>query len=623
MNWRIILRLIVLSLCTQPAVAELSIEERQCISALRTKPQETDDIFKHHALALHGSPKYPENFKHFDYVNPNAPKGGVLRLASEGSFDSFNPFNSKGTPVNPGVFETLMVSSEDEAFSEYGLLAENIEYPADRSWVIFNLRAEARWQDGKPVSADDVIFSFNTLREKGAPFYRFYYGNVSGVEKLNNRRVRFNFANNKNRELPLILGQLPILPMHWWSGRDFSATLLDPPLGSGPYKIASYEPGRFIERTRHKNYWGRNLAVNRGLNNFDRIRIDYYRDRIAIREAVKAGAVDYFLENQAKAWAVDWTTPAIQQKKLIKKLVTESTPQGMQAFVMNTRREIFQDIRVRKALNLAFDFEWTNKNLFFGQYKRSYSFFSNSELAASGEAEGEERAALKCLAAYFPEEILTAPATLPATDGSGWSRENLRQAFRLLNSAGWSVKDMKLVNEKTNRQFKFEFLLVSPAFERIVLPFKRNLERLGMEVSVRLVDQSQYINRLRQFDFDMIVSGWGQSESPGSEQRDYWGSNAADREGSRNFIGIQNTGIDTLIELLIEAPDRESLIARTHALDRALLAGQWIIPNWHIAAERIVYWDKFGQPKVTPYKGVSINTWWFDQSKASKLLGGN
>ncbi len=289
---------------------------------------------------------------------------------------------------------------------------------------------------------------------------------------------------------------------------------------------------------------------------------------------------------------------------------------------MNTRRSIFQDIAVRKAVNLAFDFEWTNRNLFFGQYTRSYSFFSNSELAAKGLAQGEERAALECLHAHLPENVLDAPSAPPVTDGSGWPRENLQQAFKLLETAGWSVKNMKLVNSETNQQFKFEILLVSPAFERIVLPFKRNLERLGMDVSVRLVDQSQYINRVRQFDFDMIVSGWGQSESPGSEQRDYWGSKSVDREGSRNLIGIKSSAIDALIELLVEAPDRQSLIARTRALDRALLAGHWIIPNWHIAAERIVYWDKFGQPKLTPYKGVSVNTWWLDPGKAALLTGG-
>jgi microcin C transport system substrate-binding protein len=622
MNWCRILITLSMILCLNPAFAELSSQERVCISGLQKQTELRDKIIREHAIALHGKPKYSKNFESFEYVNPKAPKGGVLKLASEGSFDSFNPFNSKGTPVNPGVFETLMVSSQDEAFSEYGLLAETIEYPVDRSWVIFHLREKARWNDGKRITADDVIYSFNTLREKGAPFYRFYYGNVIGAEKLGDQSVRFNFGKSKNRELPLILGQLPILPKHWWEGRDFSATLLEPPLGSGAYEIGDFEPGRFVERKRVKNYWGADLAVNRGQNNFDKIRIDYYRDRIAIREAVKAGAVDYFEENQAKAWAVDWKTPAITEKKLIKKLVKQSTPQGMQAFVMNTRRSIFQDIAVRKAVNLAFDFEWTNRNLFFGQYTRSYSFFSNSELAAKGLAQGEERAALECLRAHLSENVLDAPSAPPVTDGSGWPRENLQQAFKFLETAGWSVKNMKLVNAETNQQFKFEILLVSPAFERIVLPFKRNLERLGMDVSVRLVDQSQYINRVRQFDFDMIVSGWGQSESPGSEQRDYWGSKSADREGSRNLIGIKSSAIDALIELLVEAPDRQSLIARTRALDRALLAGHWIIPNWHIAAERIVYWDKFGQPKLTPYKGVSVNTWWLDPGKAALLTGG-
>ncbi len=599
--------------------AGLTEAERACLQAAAPPLQATEGVIRSHAIAMHGVPKYGPDFTHFDYVNPDAPTGGRLRLASEGGFDSFNPFNSKGDAADPGVYETLMTSSDDEPFTEYGLLAETIEYPADRSWVAFHLRPEARWHDGKPVTADDVVFSFNVLREQGAPFYRYYYGSVAGAEKLDERSVKFSFGSNSNQELPLILGQLPILPKHWWEGRDFSATHLDPPLGSGPYKIASFEPGRYVERELVDDYWGKDLPVRRGLSNFERIRVDYYRDRIAIREAVKGGAVDFFLENTAKSWAVDWDTPAVRAGELIKELIPQETPQGMQAFVMNTRKRKFQDPRVREAIAAAFDFEWTNRNLFFGQYTRSYSYFSNSDLAARGPAEGEERAILECLAAYLPDDVLSPPPAPESTDGSGWPRANLRKAFALLNAAGWVVRDLKLVNEETGEPFRFEIMLVSPAFERIVLPFKRNLNRLGIEVSVRLADQSQYINRLRDFDFDMIVAGWGQSESPGNEQRDFWGSAAAYRAGSRNYIGIKNPGIDALIEVLIEAPDRTSLVARTRALDRALLAGHWVVPNWHLAAQRIVYWNKFGRPAVTPYKGVAIDSWWFDPDKAAKL----
>jgi microcin C transport system substrate-binding protein len=586
------------------------------LAALKPAEVAGDLIIRAHAIAMHGKAKYGPDFQHFDYANPDAPKGGTLRLASEGSFDSFNPFIPKGDAANPGVFETLLTSSADEAFTEYGLIAESIEYPENRAWVIFHLRPEARWHDGKPITPEDVIFSLETLRKEGRPFYRYYYGSVKAAEKVGERAVKFSFGDAANLELPLIIGQLPILPKHWWEGRDFSKTLLDPPLGSGPYKVGDFEPGRFLEQVRVEDYWGKDLPVNRGHNNYDRVRTDYFRDRIAIREAVKAGAVDFFSENQAKAWAVDWDTPAVREKRLIKTLVEQRMPQGMQAFVLNTRRERFQDPRVREAITLAFDFEWTNQNLFYGQYKRTDSFFANSELAATGAPAGEELAILECLKARLPRTVFWPPTAPPETDGSGWPRENLRRAFALLKDAGYEVRDLALVNTETGRPFRFEILLVSPAFERIVLPFKRNLARLGIDARVRLVDQSQYINRLRQYDFDSVISGWGQSESPGNEQRDYWGSAAVDRPGGRNLIGIAKPEIDALIELLIEAPDRKSLVARTRALDRVLLAGNWVVPNWHIAAQRIVYWDIFGRPKQSPYKGVSIMTWWIDPAKA-------
>ena len=597
----------------KPALSE---KERACLAKLKPAEVVNDLVVRSHAIAMHGKAKYGPDFKHFDYVNPDAPVGGTLRLATEGSFDSFNPFIPKGDAANPGVFETLLTSSEDEAFTEYGLIAESIEYPEDRSWVIFHLRPEARWHDGKPITPEDVIFSLETLRKEGQPFYRYYYGSVKTTEKVGERSVKFSFGDAANLELPLIIGQLAILPKHWWEGRDFAKTLLDPPLGSGPYKVGKFEPGRFMERVRVDDYWGKDLPVNRGKNNFERIRTDYYRDRIAIREAVKAGAVDFFAENQAKAWAVDWDTPAVREERLIKTLVKQRTPQGMQAFVLNTRRTRFQDPRVRQAITLAFDFEWTNQNLFYGQYKRTDSFFANSELAATGAPSGEELAILECLRKRLPRTVFWPPVKPPETDGTGWPRENLRQSFALLKEAGYEVRDLKLANVETGEPFRFEILLVSPAFERIVLPFKRNLARLGIDVRVRLVDQSQYINRLRQYDFDSVISGWGQSESPGNEQRDYWGSAAANRPGGRNLIGIATPEIDALIELLIEAPDRNSLVARTRALDRVLLAGHWVVPNWHIAAQRIVYWDIFGRPKNSPYKGVSIMTWWLDPAKA-------
>ena len=600
-----------------------------------------------HAMAMHGEPKYGPALKHFDYVNPDAPKGGEVRLGVQGTFDSFNPYIIKGVPGAGSAIESLTVSSADEAFTEYGLIAETIEWPDDRSWVTFTLREEARWHDGKPITADDVIFSFETLKAKGRPFFRFYYGSIEKAEKLGPRRVRFDFGaeNDReasqtarqpsilpaecrdrfasgeriNRELPLIAGQLPILPKHYWEGRDFEKTTLEPPLGSGPYRIVDFDPGRYIVVERVDDYWGRDLAVNRGQYNFDRIRYDYYRDPTVIRLALKAGQIDYREENQAKAWALDYDVPRVREGWLKLEEVPHQRPTGMQAFVINNRRPVFADARVRRALAYAFDFEWSNRNLFFSQYARTESYFSNSELASSGLPEGEERDILDCFRGRIPDEVSSEVYAAPATDGSGWPRDNLREAFALLAEAGWVVRDSKLVNAETGVGMDFEILLVSPAFERIVLPFKRNLGRLGIDVRVRLVDRSQYINRLREFDFDVIVASWGQSDSPGNEQRDFWGSAAANSPGGRNYAGINDPVVDELIELIISAPDRESLISRTRALDRVLLWGHYVIPQWHARNQRIAYWNKFSRPALTPRNGTSLSYWWIDAVKASAL----
>jgi len=574
-----------------------------------------------HAIAMHGTPKYPSDFTHFDYVNPDAPKGGTLRLASEGGFDSFNAFIAKGnTAEGLGYLtETLLQSSADEPFSEYGLLAESVEWPEDRSWVTFTLRPEARWHDGTPVTVDDVIFSLELLKTQGHPFYRFYYGSVASAERVGPRTVRFTFAEGDNRELPLIVGQMPILAKHYWQDRDFSQTTLEPPLGSGPYRIAEFEPNRYVVLERVEDYWGKDLPINRGQYNFDRIRYDYYRDTTVVRQALKAGDIDFRIENQAKAWAVDYNISAVAKGMLNKVEIEHELPTGMQAFVMNARREIFADRRVRRALAYAFDFEWTNRNLFFGQYTRTESYFSNSELASSGLPQGEELEILSRYRGRVPEEVFTREYRAPATDGTGWPRANLRRAFELLAEAGWVVRDLQLVNAETGEPMRFEILLVSPAFERIVLPFRRNLRRLGIDASVRLVDAAQYQNRLRSFDFDMIVGSWGESDSPGNEQRNFWGSQAADTQGSRNFAGIKDPVVDELIELVISAPTRESLVARTRALDRVLLWGHYVVPNWHIRVQRLLYWDKFARPSVTPKNGTSINYWWFDPARARAL----
>ena len=576
-------------------------------------------INRSHAIAMHGTPKYPADFKHFDYVNPDAPKGGTLRTGARGTYDSFHGFIPKGTSASTGSVETLLVSSQDEPFTMYGLLAETMEWPDDRSWITFTLRENARWHDGKPVTPDDVVWSFDILTTKGSPAYRFSYRGVESVEKLDDRQVKFTFNDLTNRELVLIVGQLPILPKHYWADRDFEKTTLEPPPGSGPYRVKRFEAGRFVERERVPDYWGADLPVNRGSNNFDVLRTEYFRDDTAIRLALKSGDLDLRQENQAKAWALDYNVPQVDQGWLKKERVEHQLPTGMQAFVMNSRRPLFSDARVREALAYAFDFDWTNRNLFFSQYTRTSSYFSNSDLASGGLPEGRELEILEQFRDRIPPRVFTETYAPPTTDGSGWPRENLREAFRLLSEAGWDVVDNELRNRETGEPFRFQILLVSPDFERIVLPMIRNLKRLGIDASARVVDTSQYINRLRSFDFDMFVFVWGQAESPGNEQRIFWSSAAADQADSRNFAGIKNPVVDELIEGLISACSREELVAWTRALDRVLLWNFYVIPNWHLRADRVLYWDRYDRPDVKVKSGVSTGLWWFDQAKSDAL----
>ena len=580
-----------------------------------------DAVLSDHAMTMFDNeiPKYTTTFPYFDYVNPTAPKGGTLRLAVDGTFDSFNSFIPKGNAASTGSVETLLVNSADEPFTAYGLVAETMEWPADRAWVIFNLRPEARWHDGTPITADDVVWSFETLVEKGMPFYRYYYSAIDSAEALNTHRVRFNFKESGNQELPLITGQLPVLPKHYWASRDFSATTLDPPLGSGPYRIQKFEAGRYIVQERVTDYWGANLPVRRGMNNFDIIRTEYFRDATPIRLALKAGDIDFRLENQSKAWADDYNVAVVDKGLLNKEMVPHRQPTGMQAFVMNTRRTLFQDPRVRQALGYAFDFEWSNRTLFNGQYTRTTSYFSNSELASSGLPEGSELALLEHYRGRIPDTVFNQAFRIPVTDGSGRPRENLRKATALLKSAGWSVRDLKLINEATGVPFRFEVLLSSKAFERIVLPYTQNLKLLGIEAKIRLVDRTQYMERYRQKDFDMLVAVWGQSETPGNEQREYWGSDAADSVGSRNLAGIKDPVVDELIELLVKSDSREQLNVRTRALDRVLLWGHYVVPHWHIRADRVLYWDKFSRPATPVRSGVMRSRWWYDTQKAAAL----
>lgn len=580
------------------------------------------DVKPSHGIAMHGDLKYPPDFKHLDYVDPNAPKGGTYRESELGTFDTLSGFALKGVPAAGlgRVYDTLLYFTADEAFTGYGLLAESIEAPEDRSWVIFNLRPEARFQDGTPVTAEDVVFTFETIRSKGHPQLRFYYASIAQVEALAERRVKFTFVPGENRELPLIIGQQPILPKHYWQTRDFERATLEPPLGSGPYKVESFEPGRDITYRRDPNYWGRDLPVNRGRFNFDTIRYDYYRDPSVEFEAFKAGQYDFRLENTARNWAIGYDFPALRRGEVRKEELENHRANGMQGYVFNTRRPIFADPRVRRALAFAFDFEWTNQRLFYGAYARSESYFSNSELAATGLPEGEELALLEKHRAQLPPEVFTTPYFAPKTDGSGMARDNLLKALRMLEEAGWKVRpDDGVMVDTTGQPVEFEILLIQPAFERITSPFVRNLKRLGITVNLRTVDTAQYKNRLDNWDFDMVVTGWGQSLSPGNEQRDFWSSQSADTQGSRNLAGIKDPVIDELIDLIIAAPDRESLVTRTRALDRVLLWGHYVIPHWHTRVDRVAYWNKFEHPKVIPESGYQIDTWWVDQSRETAV----
>jgi microcin C transport system substrate-binding protein len=565
-----------------------------------------------HAITLYGEPpKYPSDFKSFDFVNPQAPKGGTFRQSGLGGFDSLNPFISKGVAAdNIGlIYDTLTRHGLDEPFTEYGLLAGKIEVGPDNNWVRFYLRPEARFNDGQPVTADDVVFSFETLMKDGEPQYKAYYSDVAKVTAEDKQRVRFDFKHNKNRELALILGQLAVLPKHWWATRDFSKGNLDIPLGSGPYRVEKVEPGRSIRYQRVDDWWGKNLAVNRGFYNFDNLQIDYYRDGSVALEALKAGQFDFWLETSAKNWASAYDTPAVNEGRLIKEQIINYNPTGMQGFVFNIRRPLFKDRRVREALGLLLDFEWTNKQLFYGSYTRTNSYFENSELAATGLPSDDELKLLEPLRDKLDPRVFSEPFSAPHTDASGIIREQQRRAYQLLQEAGWKIVDDHMV-DTTGTPVKFEFLLAQIDFERVLLPFKRNLADLGIKLDIRRVDVSQYITRLRSRDYDMIVGGFGQSSSPGNEQREYWHSSSADKPGSRNYIGLKDVAIDSLVESLINAGSRQSLITHSKALDRALLWGYYVIPNWYINTWRTAYWDKLAHPKVTPRYDLGLMTWW-------------
>ncbi|KIH85816.1 extracellular solute-binding protein [Pseudomonas batumici] len=565
-----------------------------------------------HALTLYNEPpKYPADFRHFDFVNPDAPKGGTFRQSTMGGFDSLNPFITKGVPADglDLIYDTLMRHGLDEPFTEYGLVAEKIEKAPDNSWVRFYLRPEARFHDGHPMRAEDVVFSFQTLIKDGAPLYRTYYADVDEAIAEDPLRVLFKFKRTTNRELPLILGQLPVLPKHWWANRDFNKGNLELPLGSGPYKLAEVKAGRSVRYERVKDYWAKDLPVNRGFYNFDFMTLDDYRDNTVALEALKAGQFDYWLENSAKNWANAYNTPAVAQGRLIKEQIPNRNPTGMQGFVYNLRKPMFQDIRVREALSLLFDFEWTNKQLFNGAYHRTRSYFENSEMAATGLPDAEQLAILEPLRGRIPEQVFSQAFEPSVCDASGMIRPQQRRAYQLLLEAGWRIVDDKMVDAQ-GKPVSIEFLLTQTDFERVLLPFKRNLADLGIDLVIRRVDVSQYINRLRSRDFDMVVGSFPQSNSPGNEQREFWKSSSADKPGSRNLMGLKDPAVDELVEALIDSDSRQSLVEHARALDRVLQWGYYVIPNWHIKTWRVAYWDHIGHPKVSPAYDIGLYTWW-------------
>jgi microcin C transport system substrate-binding protein len=582
-----------------------------------------------HALSLFGDVKYPAGFKHFDYVNPAAPKGGVVRQIAVGTFDNFNMVVAgvKGSLGAHGeIYETLTASSLDEVSTQYGLLAEAMSHPDDFSSVTYRLRAQAKWHDGRPVTPEDVIFSLNALKTYH-PFYSAYYRHVTKVEKSGERDVVFTFDAPGNRELPQIIGQLTVLPKHWWEGadgqgrkRDISATTLEPPLSSGPYRIKSFVPGRSIVLERVKDYWGNDLNVNIGRNNFDELRYEYFRDSTVALEAFKGDQVDWRTENSAKNWATAYDFPAVADKRVVLEEFPNRSSGIMQAFAMNIRRDKFKDPRVRRALNYAFDFEEMNKQIFFGQYTRIASYFEGTELAARGLPQGRELEILEMVRGQVPAEVFTTEYKNPVGGSPENVRTNLREGMRLLKEAGYEVKDRKLVGPN-GAPLEIELLSYDPSFERVMLFFKPSLERLGIAVSVRSIDATQYENRLRSWDFDIIVSSWGESLSPGNEQREFWGSQAASRPGSRNLVGIANPAIDKLIDRVIFATDRDDLVAATKALDRVLLWHHFVVPQWTYGKIRTARWDRLGRPDPMPKYGMAAfpDIWWFDQARADKI----
>ncbi|WP_321471133.1 extracellular solute-binding protein [Halarcobacter sp.] len=561
-------------------------------------------------ITIGNEPKYKEGFKHFEYTNPNAKKGGVFKAATIGTFDSFNPFILKGrSAAGIGmVYDTLMTSSLDEPFVYYPLIAQYVEISKDNDWVKFYINKKARFQDGEEVTAQDVKFSFDTLINKGSPQYKRYYFDVKEAVVLDKYTIQFDFKTNKNKELALILGQLKVLPKHFWKNKDFLDSDSVIPLGSGPYIVDKFKYGKYVSYKLDKNYWAKNLNVNVGQYNYGKIQYDYYKDRTVTLEAFISGEFDYRMENSAKNWATLYTGENFDKGKIVKKEIKHEKAQGMQAFVFNIRKPLFQDIEVRKALNLAFDFEWTNKKLFYNQYKRLNSYFANCELSAVGKPSKEELKLLDPFKNELPKEVFGEAFKSNITDGSGNIRKQLRKALKILKSAGWKFENKVLV--KDGKKFEFEILLGSSSMEKVLNPYIKNLEKIGVIAKVRVIDQVAYANKIKSFDYDMTIRNFRVSLSPGNEQRNYWGSQAANIKGSKNYIGIKSKAVDSLIDTIIKAQTRKELITAVRALDRVLTHNYYVIPNWYISSYRLSFWNKFNQPKIAPKYGLGVFTWW-------------
>ncbi|HEX4554067.1 MAG TPA: extracellular solute-binding protein [Xanthobacteraceae bacterium] len=567
-----------------------------------------------HAIAMQGEPALPPGFAAFPYVDPNAPKGGRLVQGALGTFDSLNPLIVNGVPAistRGYVIESLLTRNYDEPFTLYGLLAKTVETDDARSYVVFTIDPLAKFSDGRPVTAEDVIFSWRLLRDKGRPNYRTYYVKVAKAEALGERVVRFDLAGANDRELPLILGLMPVLPKHATNEDTFEETTLKPPIGSGPYVIAQVDPGRGVTLRRNPAYWGRDLAVNKGLWNFDTLQFDYYRDANSQFEAFKKGLFDVRVEVDPGRWETAYDFPAVRDRRVIKEAFPTGLPQGMLGLVFNTRRKIFADIRVREAISLLFDFEWINKNFFFGQYRRSASYFAGSELSAYRRAaDARERALLAPFPGSVRPDVLDGTSSLAVTDGSGRDRAILKRALALLASAGYALAGTELRERASGRPFEFEILVTSKDHERVAIAFAQTLKLAGIAARIRAVDAVQFDQRRIAFDFDMIPYRWEQSLSPGNEQAFYWGSAAADEQGSRNYMGVRSPAIDAMIAAMLEATTREGFVAAVRALDRVLISGYYVVPLFYLPDQWVARWSYIRHPAVTPLSGFVPESWW-------------